>query len=53
MNIFNTADLCDENEGIQIAHPIFKSYGAREKFYGKIRTVSVKDDNSFVKKLVN
>lgn len=53
MNIFNTADLCDENEGIQIAHPIFKSYGEREKFYGKIRTVSVQDDNSFVKKLVN
>ena len=53
MNIFNTADLCDENEDIQIAHPIFKSYGERENFYGKIRTVSVQDDNSFVKKLVN
>ena len=53
MSIFNTADLCDENEDIQIAHPIFKSYGEREKFYGKIRTVSVLDDNSYVKKLVN
>ena len=53
MNIFNTADLCDENDDIQIADPIFKSYGEREKFYGKIRTVSVQDDNSFVKKLVN
>ena len=49
---FNTADLCDENEDIQIAEPIFKSYGERDKFFGKIRTVSVKDDNSYVKKLV-
>ena len=53
MNIFNTADLCDENDDIQIADPIFKSYGERKNFYGKIRTVSVQDDNSFVKKLIN
>ena len=49
---FNTADLCDENKDIQIADPIFKTYGESSKFFGKIRTVSVQDDNSFVKKLV-
>ena len=50
---FNTADICDENPNVQVAEPIFKSFGERVLFYGKIRTVSVKDDNSFVKKLVN
>ena len=49
---FNTADLCDENKDIQIAKPIFKTYGKNDKFFGKIRTVSVQDDNSYVKKLV-
>tara|TARA_B100001769_G_C22061017_1_gene570651 strand:- start:654 stop:1208 length:555 start_codon:yes stop_codon:yes gene_type:complete len=49
---FNTADLCDENDDIQIAKPIFKSYGKNDKFFGKIRTVAVQDDNSYVKKLV-
>lgn len=49
---FNTADLCDENNDIQIAKPIFKMYGKSSKFFGKIRTVLVQDDNSYVKKLV-
>ncbi len=53
MTSFNTADICDENSDVQIAEPIFKSFGERALFYGKIRTVSVLDDNSFVKKLVN
>lgn len=52
MTDFNTADLCDDNEDIQIAKPIFKLFGERKSFYGKIRTVSVDDDNSYVKKLV-
>ncbi len=53
MTFFNTADICDENPDVQIAEPIFKSFGERVLFYGKIRTVLVLDDNSFVKKLVN
>ena len=52
MKIFNTADLCDDNQDIQIAEPIFKSYGQRKKFFGKIRTVEALDDNSYVKRLV-
>lgn len=53
MTVFNTADLCDDHQDIQIAEPIFKSYGKKKKFFGKIRTVDVIDDNSYVKKLVN
>ena len=52
MTRFTTADLCDDNANIQIAKPIFKLYGENKNFYGKIRTVSVLDDNSYVKKLV-
>ena len=49
---FTTADLCDDNANIQIAKPIFKLFGENKYFYGRIRTVSVLDDNSYVKKLV-
>ena len=53
MKIFNTADLCDDHQDIQVAEPMFKSYGQRKKFFGKIRTVEVLDDNSYVKRLVD
>ena len=49
---FTTADLCDGNANIQIAKPVFKLFGENKYFYGRIRTVSVLDDNSYVKKLV-
>ena len=52
MKFFNTADLCDEFDNIQIAKPIFSQYGRKKRFCGKIRTVNVLDDNSYVKKLV-
>ncbi len=50
---FSTADICDEYNDIQIAQPIFRIYGENRKFFGKIRTVSVRDDNSYIKNLVN
>lgn len=52
MITFNTADLCDENEDIKVAEPIFKSYGKYKKFSGRIRTVVAVNDNSYVKKLL-
>lgn len=52
MKLFNTADISDENKDAKIAQPIFKSYGENEKFSGKIRTVVAKEDNSYVKKLI-
>ncbi len=44
---FNTADLCDEyGEGeIQIAQPLFHSYGGEEHCFGKIRTIRLDEDN--------
>ena len=52
MILFNTADICDENDNIHIGEPIFKSYGQNKKFCGMIRTVIAIEDNSYVKKLV-
>jgi regulator of ribonuclease activity A len=52
MILFNTADICDKNNNIQIGDPIFKSYGKNKKFCGMIRTVTAIEDNSYVKKLV-
>jgi regulator of ribonuclease activity A len=45
MNFF-TADMCDEHkDDIQIADPIFNSYGKREKFRGEIVTIKLDEDN--------
>ena len=47
---FNTNDLYDEHlENIQVAAPIFKSFGGRKKFYGQIRTVKAFEDNTYIK----
>ncbi len=53
MSDFYTADICDEYEDIQICQSIFKSYGGKDKFNGKIRTVTAIEDNSYVKKLID
>jgi regulator of ribonuclease activity A len=43
---FTTADLCDGHGGqLQIAQPIFRSYGGRPGFAGRIHTVQVFKDN--------
>ena len=47
---FATADLYDEyEEQLQIATPMFKSYGAKTKFSGPASTVQVFEDNSLVR----
>tara|TARA_R110001606_G_scaffold380569_1_gene541155 strand:+ start:160 stop:645 length:486 start_codon:yes stop_codon:yes gene_type:complete len=47
-------DLCDlYPEQLQIAEPIFTSYGKRNYFYGEVVTVSCFEDNSRVRELVN
>ncbi|RBO82734.1 putative 4-hydroxy-4-methyl-2-oxoglutarate aldolase [Marinomonas aquiplantarum] len=47
-------DLCDlYPEQIQIAEPVFQSYGKRTCFYGQVITVSCFEDNSRVRELVN
>lgn len=44
---FTTADLYDANEGkVQIAQPVFLSFGLKKKFYGQIYTVKCFEDNT-------
>ncbi len=49
---FKTADLCDahaEKTHVQIAEPIFRIYGGRPAFYGKITTLKIFEDNTLVR----
>jgi regulator of ribonuclease activity A len=47
-------DLCDlYPDKLQIAEPIFTSYGQRSHFYGEAVTVSCFEDNSRIRELVN
>jgi regulator of ribonuclease activity A len=47
---FKTADLSDtHSEHLKVADNIFTAYGKRSKFYGKIVTVKVFEDNVLVK----
>ena len=46
-----TADLCDDHsDQLQIAQPVFRSYGAIRQFGGKIYTVQVFKDNVLVRR---
>lgn len=46
----STADLCDQNPpGLQIAEPLFRDFGGRAAFEGRVRTVKVHEDNSLVR----
>lgn len=48
-----TCDLCDEYPAIlQIADPVFRSYGGAAQFGGCIATVKCHEDNSRVRELV-
>lgn len=47
---FKTADLCDEHENsIAIAQPLFRDYGGKISFCGKISTIKCHEDNSRVR----
>lgn len=51
-----TADLCDQHEEmiragrLRIVEPMFRSYGGRLPFSGRIATLRLFEDNSFVRK---
>ncbi len=48
-----TCDLCDEYAAVlQIADPVFRSYGGIAQFGGAIATVKCHEDNSRVRELV-
>ena len=45
-----TADLCDEHErDLQVAEPVFRHFGGKRVFAGRIVTVKVHEDNKLVR----
>jgi regulator of ribonuclease activity A len=51
--IKSTCDLCDEYEAlVQVAEPIFESFGGRQAFSGQITTLRCPEDNSLVRELL-
>ena len=50
---FSVCDLCDAHEDrVQVAESIFRDYGGRRTFGGKIVTISCHEDNSLVRDAV-
>lgn len=50
---FATADLIDIRPETPSCQTQFRSFGKRDRFYGRIRTLKVKDDNGLVKSVLN
>lgn len=49
--IIKTTDLCDARpDSVEVAEPLFRSYGAKRAFHGPIATVRVHDDNVLVRR---
>ena len=48
----HTADLCDTHDQLSVVSPMFKSYGGRSAFGGRISTLKIHEDNSYVRKAV-
>lgn len=49
---FTTAGLCDrfsDQESFQVAEPLLRQFGGKQKFCGKITTLKVFEDNSLVR----
>lgn len=54
MTNFKTADLCDDHaSSVQVCHLEFQSFGKRKRFYGKIETVDVYEDNVLFEEALN
>jgi regulator of ribonuclease activity A len=50
---FRTTDLCDEHgAAVQVAEPLFQSFGGRRRFAGPAATIRCLDDNSRVREAV-
>jgi len=45
----HTADLCDAHEHVRVLAPIFRDFGKRRAFHGRVRTLSVLEDNVLVR----
>lgn len=54
---FTTPDLCDANEAaigktLRVVAPMFKTYGQRHRFSGRIRTLKIFEDNTLVREML-
>ncbi|NWF35651.1 ribonuclease E activity regulator RraA [Mariprofundus sp. KV] len=48
--MFKTTDLYDVHlENLQVAAPIFRDFGGKQRFYGQIVTLKAFEDNTFLK----
>ena len=48
---FLTTDLCDANEDkVRVVEPMFNSFGGRDRFFGRIATLKLFEDNTLVRK---
>ncbi len=50
---WTTSDLCDAHPDVRVVDPVFRSYGGRPAFSGRIVTVRCFEDNSRVRELAN
>lgn len=46
---FATTDLSDAHPEVPAVAPLFRDFGARTSFHGRVRTLRVKDDNTLVR----
>jgi regulator of ribonuclease activity A len=46
---FSTADLCDAHADLQVCAPLFRDFGGRTAFHGRIATIKVFEDNALVR----
>ena len=47
---WQTTDLCDTHEWkVHVAAPIFRSYGGKSAFHGRIATLKIFEDNGLVR----
>lgn len=49
---WTTPDLCDNHPEVAVAEPIFRDYGGRSAFSGRIVTIDCFEDNSRVREQV-
>lgn len=46
---FATTDLSDKHPEAQVADPVFRDFGGKEKFHGPVKTLKVYEDNALVR----
>lgn len=50
MDMFKTTDLYDEYlEDLQVAAPVFRDFGGKQRFSGQVVTLKAFEDNTFLK----